>query len=114
MTPDQVKTVAEVYRKFIGTEREDLWTPVDEYISSLDYIDDHQLFREAGVVHEKFQGKEAGCGQTHKASECFMEVVVEAAGLILDLYRETGNLHPKNRYILEYYIALDYAGMIIS
>jgi hypothetical protein len=114
MTSDQAKSVAEVYRRFIDAEGIRGWTEVDDYLDALSWLDDDQLHREADVVFEIHKRGQVKCMADHDQSKCFVPRIVEVVGYILELYKETGNLHKNNRYILEYYLAYQQAGMIIT
>lgn len=113
MTPEQVKVVAQVYNRFFDKETEDTWTDVDDYLSMLEWLDDDQLYREADVIYEAHKFGKVRCDMDHPSTECFIPTVVDAVGAILDLYRETSNLHKNNRYILQYYLALCQAQVIV-
>lgn len=113
MSAVESKVVTEVYLKFIETEKRG-WTAVDDYLEMLDFLDDDQLHREADVIHSRHSVGNARCDTDHKKSECFVPTIVEAVGYVLDLYKDTGNMHPKNKYILQCYLALSQAGAIVS
>lgn len=113
MTPDQVKKVTEVFRKFADSDlQQKEWSEIDDYMVYLDYLEDNQLILEATVIHYSHSLGKVGCGIDHP-NECFMPSVVEAVGSILILYSETGQLHKNNRYILEYYLTIDHMDLIV-
>lgn len=113
MTSDEAKLVSEVYLKLSETEYRG-WNGIDDYLVLLDFLDDDQLNREAEVIYEEHKNKKVRCPVNHPASSCIIPKLVESTGSILNLYKETGNLHPKNKYILQYYLAINQSGMILS
>lgn len=114
MTPDQIKTVTEVYRKFADSDNDETeWTNIDEHMSSLEWLGDNQLTIEAEVKYNEQKKGTPRCPANHSHEHCFIPVVIDAVTAILDLYKETKQLHPKNKYILQYYLALSQDGFIV-
>lgn len=114
MTKDQQDTVTKVFRRFYDADQaETQWTNIDEQMSMLEWLDDHQLVIEAAVLIQIQSSGEPRCNQNHPISECFIPLVIEAAGHILDLYAKTGNLHPNNKFVLQYYLAMSQVGFIV-
>lgn len=115
MTPEQVKTVQQVLRKFLNDEKKfPEWSQIDEYLSMLEWLDDHQIYLEAKVHYEKHKNGTPRCTIVHNNEECFVPLIIEAAVAIFELYEETERMHLNNRYILSYYIAFSQTGDIIS
>lgn len=112
MTPDQRKTVTKVYNHLLDNEKRG-WDGLDDYIDCLDYLEDDQLYREADVLHQQHSKGIVRCQQDHPRENCFIPLLVEASSAILELYKETNSMHPKNKYILQYYLAMQQVGMII-
>lgn len=113
MNEDQTKVVRNVYGRFIDSE--DLnWTIIDDNIHFLDYMLDKDLMKEAAVKFHTHSHGIFRCQADHEQQYCFAPHILEAVGYIVDLYKETGELHEKNRYIVEYYMAMSEAGMIFS
>lgn len=112
MTTEQRKIVTEVYNHLLESENRG-WDGLDDYIGFLDYLDNDQLHREADVVYSKHRLGPTKCAQDHTKEKCFIPVLIEAVDAILELYKESGSLHEKNKYILQYYIAMNQAGMIL-
>lgn len=108
MSQDQAKTVSLVYRRLISIEEKEYkkWSDIDESLSLLEYLDDKQTYREADSIYYKIKDKNPRCKMDHKASECFMPIFMEAVSAILKLYEKTESLHPKNKYILQNFIAM--------
>lgn len=113
MTSEQSKMVSLVYRQFASSE-ELGWGELDENLCLLEYLDDDQLHREADVLLSKHQQGKPECRVKHEISACFVPKIIEAVSVILELYKETGNLHKNNRYVLQYYLALSQINHIVS
>lgn len=114
MSADQARNVAYVFRRLMAGEESRGWTDMDTQLCNLEWLDDDQLLREAEVAYCHHAGKNPRCQKEHAISECFIPNLVDAASSVLDLYRETGNLHVRNRYILACYLAIDHGKMIIT
>lgn len=112
MTTEQRRIVMEVYNHFLENERRG-WDMLDDYIVYLDFLDNDQLHREADVAYCNHTMMEVKCSQDHPREKCFIPVLIEAVGAILELYKDNGNLHEKNKYILQYYLAMNQSGMIL-
>lgn len=112
MTSDQVKVVVGVYAHLIAAEDRG-WDSLDDYMHHLEYLDDDQLHREADVILTEHVRGLVRCRENHPREKCFIPTLIEAVGAILELYKDTNNLHPKNRYILCYYLAFNQADLII-
>jgi len=113
LNPDQSKIVSKSYLHLLSSERGG-WSDIDEYLLLLDYLEDDQLFREASVLYDRHKNSVVSCTEDHPREACFVPLLVESSQYIIELFEETHNLHPKNRYILSYYLALDQAGMILT
>lgn len=112
MSQDQKIIVTKVYTHLLSHEKRG-WDELDDYVDYLDHLTEDELYRESEVLYSQHQGVAVKCQQQHKREECFIPLLIEAVGAILDLYRECGNLHIKNKYILQYYLAMNQADMII-
>jgi hypothetical protein len=112
MTPEQRKVVTQAYNHLMEKESRG-WDGLDDSMYCLEYLDDDQLHREADVIHEHHVKGKVRCQQNHPIEHCFIPMLVDAATAILDLYKETSSMHPKNRYILQYYLAMQQVGMIV-
>ena len=112
MNPDQSKIVIQVYNHLIENEKRG-WDGLDDYMDYLEYLDNDQLHREADVVYSQHRTRTVKCQQEHAIEKCLIPIMVEAVGAILELYKETDSLHDKNRYILQYYLAMNQADMIV-
>lgn len=114
MTPDQIRGVGTVYRRLITAEEGRGWTKMDDSLCHLSNLDDKQLMLEAEVAFCHHVGKNPRCKKTHPIEECFIPTLLDAVGAIIDLNRESGSLHAKNRYIVECYLALDHGKAIVT
>lgn len=112
MTNDQRRVVVQVYTHFLENESRG-WDGLDDYMDHLDYLDNDQLHREADMIYSIHVNGDARCQQEHAKEKCLIPLLIESVGAILDLYKETGNLHEKNRYVLQYYLAMNQASMIL-
>ena len=114
MSKDQQIVVTRVYQRFCKADAEETsWTDIDEQMCYLEYIDDPQTVIEAAVILQLHLQGDPRCEQDHPREECFIPLVIDAATAIIDLYGKTGNLHPKNKFILQYYLALSQVGYIV-
>ena len=112
MTPEQRKVVTNAYNHLMEKESRG-WDGLDDCMDYLSYLDDDQLHREADVIYEQHANRQVRCKQDHPIEHCFIPMLVDATAAILELYKETNSLHPKNRYILQYYLAMQQVGMIV-
>jgi hypothetical protein len=114
MTREQQETVTQVYRQFASSDTHDReWTNLDTYMEALAWLDDQQVVVEAAVMVQIHTGGEPRCTQNHPIEHCFVPVIIDAVGYILGLYADTNHLHQKNRFILEYYLAVSQEGLIL-
>lgn len=110
-TNDQVKNITEVYSRFIKSEHRE-WGVLDDTLCYLEYIEDDQIYKESSILFWKHRDG-ATCDISHPIEECFVPLILNAVEAILGLYEETRDMHPNNRYILEYYLALSQIGTIV-
>lgn len=114
MSPEQAKTVTYLYDRFMESEKKG-WTNLDDYLEILEWLDDQEIYRECDALYSIHKNKKMGCPYEHTNDTiCFVVRILEAVEAITDLYRETENLHPRNRYILAHYLALCQDGQIVS
>lgn len=112
MTPEQKKVVSKAYDHLLKSEKRG-WDSLDDYIDCLEYLEDGQLLREADVIYSTHKNVKVKCGEEHGKEKCFIPLLVESIGYILDLYLDSEDLHVKDKYILQYYLAINEAGMIL-
>jgi hypothetical protein len=112
MTPEQRKTVTRAYNHLMEREARG-WDGLDDYIDYLEYLDDDQLHREADAIYAEHAKGKVRCLQEHPIENCFIPMLVDAAGAIIELYKETNSMHAKNKYIIQYYLAMQQAGIIL-
>jgi hypothetical protein len=113
MTGDQIETVKLVYNRLIQNE-EETWSRIDDSLIAFEWLSNEELATEVQILCEKHSKGIFRCSQDHKPEQCFAPRVLESVKAILDLYEKTKNLHPKNRYILEYYMVMSNLNMVFS
>lgn len=113
MDSSQKDAVTIVYNRFMDQEGRG-WDQLDDTLDLLEYLDDDQLYREASVLYSYQEHKNPRCPQDHHKSKCFIPVVIEAVSAILELYQDSPTMHPKNRYILQYYLAISQSEGIVT
>jgi hypothetical protein len=111
MTKDEASTVKTVYTRLMESEDEP-WTEIDENLEFIGWLSDDALIREAKVKIKQHSKGLIRCSQDHEQQFCMAPFVLESAEIIVLLYDRTEELHAKNRYILEYYIAMSEMKMI--
>lgn len=114
MTKDQEEAVKTVFRKFSGDEEHRGWTEVDDDLSYLGYLTDEEIVIETEVQLNKHSEGKPRCTETHgPGSKCLVPVIIDAASAIVELYQQSKQIHSKNRYVLEYYLAFSHLGLIV-
>lgn len=114
LSTEEAKNITFVYSALLDSELKG-WQDLDDFLEILEWLDDSELYREAEVLYSYHKNEDMGCPYPHKeGSSCFVKKVLEAVEAITELYKETGNLHPRNRYVLANYLALTQDGQIIS
>jgi hypothetical protein len=110
----QIKILTHLYNQFLDSEKKG-WTNLDDFLELLEFLDSDQLYREADLLYTHHKNRNMGCPYKHSnGTECFVKPLLEGVEAILNLYLETGNMHPNNRYILQYYLALAQDGQIVE
>ena len=114
LSSDQIKNITFVYVSLLDSELNG-WENLDDFLEILEWLDDLELYREAEILYSYHKNENMGCPYPHQeGSVCFVKNILDAVEAITDLYKETGNLHLKNRYILANYLALCQDGKIVS
>ena len=112
MSIDQEKAVKEVYRSFLSHDYQRQWIDVDDLLFDLDYLSDSETVLEAEIQLYKHGLGTLKCSEDHGESVCLVPILVDSVNAILELYVETKELHVKNRYILQNYLAISHKGII--
>lgn len=112
MSPQDVKNVERVYEHLLARENRG-WDGLDDSLDLLEYLEDDQLYRESEVALLAHSSGNVRCSVDHKNEECFIPLIVQAAAAIVALYKDTNDLDIKNKYILQYYLAMNEAEMIV-
>lgn len=110
---EQIKNITYVYDKLMNSESIG-WAEIDDALELVEYLDDDQLYRECDVLYVYQQSKTIVSVYEDTRATNFVKNILDASEAILNLYDETGNMHPKNRYILSYYLALCQVGQIVE
>lgn len=113
MSKDQVEIVRIVYTRFIESEDQG-WTEIDDNLEMYGWLSNEELVKEAKIKclsHSKGTFK---CTQKHEQQNCFAPRILEAVEAVLSLYDRTKELHPKNAYILTYYLVMSELKMVFS
>jgi hypothetical protein len=105
MTKEQGEVVRMVYNRFIASE-EETWTELDDNIEFISYLNNSELVKEVTIKYFEHSRGIFRCNQNHEQRYCFAPYVLEAVDAIITLYEKTSELHPKNAYILSYYMAM--------
>jgi len=112
---DQSKNIAYVYSKLIENDIDSRWTTTDDLLESIQWISDPELFVESEILYSYHKNKNMGCPVPHTdGTFCFVKNILEAVEDILELYKETNNLHKTGKYILQYYLVLYQTGSIVE
>lgn len=107
MSPEQRKIVVDVYNHLISKE-ERPWGALDDFLEYLGFLSDDEVYREADVINEIYSRNHSKENPQGK----FIPYLIEASSAISELYMETNSLHTKNRYILQYLIAMHQADLL--
>lgn len=107
LAPEDAKVVRMVYNRFLENEVEG-WTTIDDILEILEYLTDEELIIQVKVRMEEHK-KGIRCKKEHEQSNCFAPFVYQAVESILTLE----DLHPKNAYVLSYYLAMSEMGLIL-
>lgn len=113
MSEEQAKTVKMVYARFMESETED-WVKIDDVLTLIENLTKEELIQESAIKYLQHSKGVFRCESDHDTRYCFAPYVLEAVGAILELYVETKNLHPKNAYILTYYLSMTEMGIVYS
>ena len=117
MTKEQSNVVKIVYSRFMESESESkfaIWGDLDCNLEFMDSLTDNELVKESEIKLFEHSKGTFRCAQDHDQSICFAPFILDAAQAITALYRDTNELHPKNRYILTYYLSMSEMRLIYS
>ncbi len=107
MNADQAKSVKLVYTRLIENEDPDVWSELDENLDLVEYMNDSELITECIIKFEQHSlNGPFRCKVDHDAIHCLAPHILDSVSAIIDLWNETDDLHPKNRYILAYYLCM--------
>ena len=114
MSRDEYNLVKTVYNRFMSCEEEGTWGSLDDMMEHMEYLTDREVVIEAEFKMEIHIEKGIKCNQNHAVTDCFSPTILEAVKSIVALFNETNSLHPKNRYILSYYMALCEMNLLLT
>lgn len=114
MTSELDELIKTVYNRFLDSEDKRGWSSLDDYLDLLEYLDDHQLYKESLNLYNLHKNKKMGCPYNHKKKDCFVPSVLTVIELILIYYAQKMILTEKYKFILQYYLALTQCGQIIE
>lgn len=121
MTAEEASVVKLVFSRFMESEcineknEKTNWGDMDCVLDEIGWLSDQELIAEAEIRHDMHKrGKIFRCYSSHKQEDCFAPFILEAVGAILSLNNSTIELHPKNRYILVYYLSMSEMMMIFN
>lgn len=112
MSRDQEETVKLIYRSFLSHDYNRQWTPLDDYLHDLDYLSDEQTVLEVETQLYRHSQGTLKCAEDHGNGQCLVPQMMDGVNAICELWTETHVLHPKNRYILQNYLAAAHNGLI--
>lgn len=104
-----LQNINDVYHRLMEKESIE-WDELDTYLEILDYLSDDELYRECEVFSAN---KEIICNNCSSKERCSIPMIVRASRSIILDYMDSNTLSPKNKYILQYYLALNQSGIII-
>lgn len=121
MTAEEVSVVKLVFSRFMESEcineknEKTNWGDLDYNLDYFDWMSDNELITESQIRYENHKkGKSFRCYSSHKSEDCFAPFILEAVEAILSLNNKAKELHPKNRYILVYYLSMSEMLMIFE
>lgn len=115
MTKEQSSIVKMVYSRFMESEGEPaIWGDIDCNLEFMSMLTDRELVQESEIKIIEHSKGIFRCAQNHDQSLCFAPFILEAAIAIVALYNYTKELHPKNKYVLTYYLSMSEMRLIYS
>lgn len=112
MTPKESSNIEQVCKKLLKYE-ENGWNDADDYIVTLEGLDDHQLWTEAYILFQEHETKHIVPDFPLPNAHLFARMMLDAVPAILESYKnELRFVSDKHRYILQQYLALEYISRI--
>jgi len=112
MSIDQENSVKIIYRNFLTNDYNRGWINVDNSLHRLSFLNDDQTVIEAECQIYRHSLGKLKCADSHDESACLVPQMMDAVNAICELYQETKILHPKNRYILDNYLAISHEKIV--
>lgn len=113
MTPEEVKVVVFVYQNFMVNE-DSRWSEIDDNLEMFEWLSNKEIITECEIKLKMHLRGTFRCTQDHEQEHCMSPMILDAVESIVKLYKETKNLHDKNKYILIYYLVLSEMKIIYS
>lgn len=115
MASEEKEVVSLVYRRFIESESNGSWANLDETLWYFEIISDRDVINESMIKYLSHSKSPFRCKNDHDSKYCMAPLILDSVESILLLHeKEETDLHPKNRYILTYYLAMSELGLIFS
>jgi len=115
MTQEQVNITNYIYNHFNNADlQESKWTVIDEYMSYLDYLEDNQVVIEAEVKLEEHLSGSPKCKDHDRKHNCLVPKIIEAVKILINNNKNKKKLQSKDRFTLQYYLAISQAKFIVS
>ena len=114
MSVEQENAVKFVYRNFITHDYRRGWTEIDDRLYELSFLNDDQTILETETQVYMHSVGNLKCAEDHGESTCIVPQLMDSVNAICELFQETQQLHPKNRYILHNYLAVSHQKIIYT
>jgi len=90
------------------------WGDLDDTLEFFGWLSDRELIKEAQIRFSFHQHGVFRCTQNHDQQYCVAPLILDSVEAIVSLYKKTGELHEKNRYILTYYLSMSELNFIYT
>lgn len=109
----QQRNIEIVLRRFQDMDEIPRWNKIDDSMSCLEWLDDKQLVQEVVFLSEAHKNGNPRCRTNHPKRYCLVPRIISAVEDLLAMYKQTGQLSDRERYIFQYYLSLSHAGDIV-
>lgn len=117
MIQKETEIVNFIYKSFYDTDlKEQKWSVIDEYMSYLDYLNDQEILVESEIKLKEHLSGDPRCPfeEEHKKHKCIVPSIIEAVKILIDSNNGLKKIDIKDRFVLQYYLAISQAKYIIS
>jgi hypothetical protein len=108
-----MNSIEKAYTRFLNSESDYEWDKLDDSLSQLEWLEDHELIKEAQLLYMQHSTGKVSCKLNHSDKHCFAPIIMDAVSQILKVYEQKGSLTAKHKYIIQYYLGLDHVGFIV-